>query len=226
MKNKPVYDCFIKGVGAGIILSLAGIASLIAGTIPINATLALFIKSCVFPIGLIAIVFSNYSLYTSAVATLGAPFDFTNWYFYKLISVWFGNLIGSVIGGSFIFLGTYTKYKAAIEAVVIAKCSINPLIIIGLGVACNFLICLGVTTAKQFKTDTSKIAILFISVFLFMICGFEHSIANMFYFVYGVFNRIDVSIGSMIVDNLIPVTIGNFIGGKLFTMLDNQIKSE
>ena len=85
---------------------------------------------------------------------------------------------------------------------------------------CNVLVRLAVWMATGAKTMIGKIAAIFGPIMLFVLCGFEHSVANMFYGPAGIIMsaRSDIAIeglsaGSFLLNNLLPVTIGNIIGG-------------
>ena len=98
-----------------------------------------------------------------------------------------------------------------------------------LGVACNVLVCLGVLCAMTARDTTGKILGAYLPVALFVFCGFEHSIANLFYVPAGLFAKsiptyaalaaesgLDLSAltwGHFLLNNLLPVTIGNILGG-------------
>ena len=88
------------------------------------------------------------------------------------------------------------------------------------GVFCNFLVCIAVWMAFGAKTISGKILAIFGPVMLFVLCGFEHSIANMFYGPAGIFVALkngiileNLNFELFLTNNLLPVTIGNIIGG-------------
>ena len=112
-----------------------------------------------------------------------------------------------------------------------AKCSLSFGDAFLRGVFCNLLVCLAVWMAMAAKDAAGKVAALFFPIFLFVLCGFEHCIANMYYIPAGIFanavpryasmiaeagiNVAALDFPTFIVANLIPVTIGNIIGGAL-----------
>lgn len=103
------------------------------------------------------------------------------------------------------------------------------------GIACNFLVCIAVWISFAAKQVSSKIIGLFFPIMMFVLCGFEHSVANMYYIAAGIFAKgnaayleaataagTDVSgltWGAMFTKNLIPVTLGNIIGGAVLVGL-------
>jgi formate/nitrite transporter len=107
-----------------------------------------------------------------------------------------------------------------------------------LGIMCNWLVCLGVWMAWAAADVGGKIAACFFPVFAFVTSGFEHSVANMYYIPAGILAKGDAALagkaaeigvsadalshltwGSFFADNLIPVTLGNIVGGGLFVAL-------
>ena len=82
------------------------------------------------------------------------------------------------------------------------------------GVLCNFLVCLAVWMAFCAQSAGGKVVSLFGPIFLFVLCGFEHSVANMYYIPAGIFlaEKGEVTWLSLW-RNLLPVTLGNMVGG-------------
>ena len=104
-----------------------------------------------------------------------------------------------------------------------------------LGILCNWLVCIAVWMAYAAKDITGRILAIFFPIWLFITSGFEHSIANMYYIPAGILGKANsdlanaaIALGmtpdklehlnwsSFIMNNLIPVTLGNIIGGGLF----------
>jgi formate/nitrite transporter len=85
------------------------------------------------------------------------------------------------------------------------------------GIGCNWLVCLAVWLANASDDIIGKIVGIWFPIMAFVCIGFEHSVANMFFIPLGMFLGAEgVNWGSIIVGNLIPVTIGNIIGGAIF----------
>ncbi len=157
---------------------------------------------------------------------------FSNW-----TVVYTGNLIGSVLIAYMIvqsglmnsgdnMLGVMTIKIAAY------KVGLPFLSAFYLGVMCNWLVCLAVWLAYSAKDTTGKILGIFFPIWLFITSGFEHSVANMYYIPAGILAKADVSLAkatqlssetlaglnwqTFIINNLIPVTLGNIVGGGFF----------
>jgi formate/nitrite transporter FocA (FNT family) len=88
------------------------------------------------------------------------------------------------------------------------------------GVLCNMLVCLAIIIAISSRTTFGKILGIYFPIMVFVLCGYEHSIANMYFLPAGLLaeGRLLGSFLSMF-HNLIPVTIGNIIGGTLVILL-------
>ncbi len=103
------------------------------------------------------------------------------------------------------------------------------------GIACNFLVCIAVWISFAAKQVSSKIIGLFFPIMMFVLCGFEHSVANMYYIAAGIFAKgnaayleaellpaltyLALTWGAMFTKNLLPVTLGNIIGGAVLVGL-------
>ena len=99
------------------------------------------------------------------------------------------------------------------------------------GILCNFLVCIAVWISFAAKDVAGKVIGLFFPIMMFVVCGFEHSVANMYYVCAGLLAKgvpqfaeaaaeagIDfsaVTVANMLGKNLLPVTIGNIIGGAI-----------
>ena len=82
------------------------------------------------------------------------------------------------------------------------------------GVQCNCLVCLAVWLAFCARSAGGKMVSLFGPIFLFVLCGFEHSVANMYYIPAGIFLAGNGELSWLdLLRNLLPVTLGNLVGG-------------
>jgi len=134
------------------------------------------------------------------------------------VASYIGNFIGSfIIGGLFVMTGIQgTNTGEFIINVSAGKMNGDFSELLVKGILCNLLVCLAVLCAVKMKSESGKLIMVFWCLFAFITAGFEHSIANMTIFAMGLFmeHPETISIGGMFA-NLIPVTIGNFIGGGL-----------
>jgi formate/nitrite transporter len=154
--------------------------------------------------------------------------------------VYVGNLLGSVLIAGLIFysgqfgfshglLGGFTIKVAAY------KVGLTFVQAFAMGILCNWLVCMAVWMAAAAKDIVGKLFAIFFPIWLFITSGFEHSVANMYYIPAGIFAKTvatfveqaktlgvtDAGLAKLdwthfFVSNLIPVTLGNIVGGGLF----------
>jgi formate transporter len=149
--------------------------------------------------------------------------------------VYVGNFIGAVGTAGIVFLsGQYLSGKGSVAGVALTiatnKVSLSFEHGLFLGILCNVLVCLAVWLAYSARTTADKIMAIMFPVSAFVVAGFEHSVANMYFIPLGLFIKawapavMWTQIGATsanyaaltwagLVDNLIPVTLGNIIGG-------------
>ena len=81
------------------------------------------------------------------------------------------------------------------------------------GILCNWLVCMAVYMASGASSLPGKMVAIFFPISAFVSMGFEHSVANMFLLPLGMLRGAEITIADMFIKNIIPVTIGNIIGG-------------
>ena len=87
------------------------------------------------------------------------------------------------------------------------------------GIGANMLVCLGTWMGYAGKDICGKALGIWVPVMLFVTLGYEHSIANLFFIPAAMYGGADITWGQFIVDNLIPATLGNIVGGAVFVGL-------
>ena len=132
--------------------------------------------------------------------------------------VWLFNFAGALLFTYFfVYMSGLTAsapYKGAIIGIAQAKVALPFTTAFVKGVAANWCVCLAVWLCLMVKTLPAKVLACWIPVGAFVILGYEHSIANMFFIPAGMLEGADISIADMM-RNLIPVTLGNIVGGML-----------
>lgn len=229
INNKPLKT-FVLAVLAGIFISLASVLSVVVSKSIDNYSTSKLLSALVFPIGLILVILMKTELFTGnsllVIPLLNKDIKvkqlLKNW-----LIVYLGNLFGSllitllvintplkeVIMESFIKI-TNTKISLSISSAII------------LGVLCNFLVCLAVFLSSTANNITEKIIVIFLPIFTFVALSFEHSVANMSYLSFGYLLDNSINIGSILLKNLLPVTIGNIIGGSILGSLIYYLKKD
>ncbi len=226
-------DLVIRGGLAGAILA-AATSLAFTGSIQTNQPL---VGALIFPVGLILIVLLGLDLVTGSFGIVPLPWVegdadakslFANWCW-----VFLGNLIGSVIYGALLAI-TLTNFgtaaPAGVAAKIIAVAEAKTVAYEALGAAgmitvfvkavlCNWMVCLAVVAAMTTTSTIGKIACAYMPVFIFFAQGFEHSVVNMFVIPTGMLMGAKVSVSEWWLWNQIPVTLGNIVGGFIFTGL-------
>lgn len=215
----PIHKMILLGILAGMFIAIAGIASsfgnVFAGKLP---------AAMIFSAGLVMVLVAGSELFTGNCLMVCALLDrkikigamLKNWLF-----VYIGNLIGATI------VALIVVASGAIDSVsdFAINASVNKVNIPFFeaflrGLLCNFLVCIAVWMSFATSKLTGKVLAVFWPITIFVFCGFEHSIANMYFIPAGIFQAIrvgkePVSVLSFFVDNLLPVTLGNIVGGAL-----------
>ncbi len=205
--------------------------------------IAQLVLGAVFPVGLIITILTGAELFTgdAMLAPMAAFIHKVSWA--KVLNLWvwvyIGNFIGSVVFAYIMAYGPFVNFDAAgaatvtvfgQRAVAIAAAKTSYVGTMGLwsaflkAIACNWLVNLAVLLGICADDAIGKIAGIWFPIFAFVASGFEHSIANMYFIPAGIFvTGIDPSLSvdtvnwvTMWTSNIIPVTIGNIVGGLFF----------
>ncbi len=218
----------ILGAFAGMFIGFAGIASSTSSATIENASIARLVSACVFPAGMAMVLIAGSELFTGnnliMIAFLEKKIRLMD-----MLKNWFFVYIGNFIGASFVAVlvvyghtpGLYDG-KLAEKMVAAAQTRVVqtfPEAFIR-GILCNILVCIAVWAAFAAKKVSGKLLMSFWPVMLFVLCGFEHSIADMYFGVAGLLTAQEYGIaakgltwGSFLFKNLLPVTLGNLVGG-------------
>lgn len=226
--HQPV-QLLVSAILAGAFIAIGGILSLIVGfgfpeITAGNPSLQRLLSGMMFPIGLILVMVLGAELFTGNNAMLIPGYmkrDFTlsavirNWSI-----VYIGNLIGAV---TFTWLLVYTvgltsaePYHSSVIGIGMAKTSMTWPVVLVKGIGANWFVCLGVWLALSGHTFFEKALGCWLPVMAFVVLGYEHSIANMFYLPLAMLEGAPLSVDTCLTNNILPATIGNIIGGALF----------
>jgi len=193
----------------------AGVSRLLAGS--------------VFSIGLMLVVICGAELFTgNSLLAAAAVHGEITWA--KLAENWglvlVGNFLGSLFFAWLMFeshlweLGGVADQAVAIAA---AKCKLSFPVAFIRAILCNWLVCLAVFMATAARDVPGKLLACYVPIMTFVSSGFEHSIANMYFIPTGLMisretGRSDPALtwNAFLLDNLLPVTLGNIVGGVVF----------
>ncbi len=227
----PFGRLFVLSILAGAFIALGGFGSTVASCGVQPLALGRFMSAAVFPIGLMLVLCAGAELFTGNCLILLSVLDkkatvkgmFRNW-----LIVYVGNAIGGIaIAWLIVYSNSIGLYDGELIKATVKTATAKSTIpfIDGLlkGILCNFMVCLAVWCAFGAKDLQSKIIGSYLPIFLFVLSGYEHCIANMYFVPAGIFSASLHNIPhegltwiAFVVKNLIPVTIGNILGGSLF----------
>ncbi|EEH5174631.1 formate transporter FocA, partial [Salmonella enterica] len=245
--TKHPLKTFYLSVTAGVFISIAFVFYITStvGTAGVPYGIAKLIGGICFSLGLILCIICGADLFTSTVLIVVAKAcGRITWrqLLWNWVSVYIGNLAGALFFVLLIWLsGEYMTANGGwgLNVLQTADHKMHHTFIeaVTLGILANLLVCLAVWMSYAGRSLVDKSMIMILPVAMFVASGFEHSIANMFmipmgiiirYFASPVFwNSINSSpadfshltVVNFITDNLLPVTIGNIIGGGVFVGL-------
>jgi formate transporter len=233
--ESSILNLLLLGIMAGAYIAFGAQLATMAthdASAYVGSGLARLIGGGVFSVGLMLVMMAGAELFTGNTLIMLSVLDrkvsvrglLRNWGI-----VYLANFIGSVLVVMLVFWSGL--WKTDNEAVGIAamntanvKVNLTFLEAFARGILCNWLVCLAVWLALAARTVIGKIAACFFPVMAFVASGFEHSVANMYFIPMGLMLKgkdlivasSHLSISGMTVRNLIPVTLGNIIGGALF----------
>ncbi|HWQ80320.1 MAG TPA: formate/nitrite transporter family protein [Anaerovoracaceae bacterium] len=234
----------ILGIMAGAFIAFAAEGSNMAAfnlfAAPTTYGLGKALAGVVFGTGLMLVVLAGGELFTGNTLILAAVLEkkvgmstmLRNW-----VIVYAGNFIGSILiaymmANSGLLTSGGSMLGAVTLKIAVYKVNLSFTQAFLLGIMCNWLVCLAVWIASGADTMAGKIFSIFFPIWLFITSGFEHSVANMYYIPAGILVKANTAFaelsgltpealdsltwGSFAVHNLIPVTLGNIVGGGIF----------
>lgn len=206
MKKYTKYlEFFIKGLYAGIMIGMGGIAYL---AIPNK-----MVGSFIFSIGLLTVCMYSLNLYTGKIGYILVN---KLSYIAELIISLLGNFVGTFLVGNIMRLTRYTNLIETAQDIVNTKLNDNVLSILILSIFCGIIMYIAVNNYKKENSDIGKYIIIIMGVMAFILCGFEHCVANMFYFsIAGVWNL-------KVLLYLLVMILGNSIGSILIALYYNK----
>lgn len=220
MKAKEIIKTGLLGVLAGISISLGGFLFIIAKSFfgdfgPIGG--ALF-----FPIGLILVCFLGFNLFTGKIGFLFNQ-EKKGKYALSLLIMYIGNLIGSFLIGLILYFcfRNVSDVFDVVKSITIAKITYNSFTDVLKqfldSCLCGIMVYLAVFLFKKCNNIILKIIGIIIPIFTFVLLGFNHCIANAFYFSF----NFDFSNGLIFI-NLLISTLGNSVGAIVINLLTNK----
>lgn len=235
--NGNIWTISLLGILAGFFIGLGAMfATLVTTDIQIGFGLTKLVGGIVFSLGLILVVVAGAELFTGNALMVGSRASgrirlsqlFQNWSI-----VYFTNLIGSLLLVLVVFYSQFWAldgFKVGVNALLIANAKVNLAFwpAFARGILCNTLVCLAVWLCFSARSTVDKIFAILFPITAFVACGFEHSIANMYFIPMGIAMAGQAKVLEVagltasqvanlnlngFIGNLVPVTLGNIVGG-------------
>ncbi|WP_038073282.1 formate/nitrite transporter family protein [Treponema sp. C6A8] len=241
--ESPFSKLFLRAVLAGAMIALGACAGNVASHAITNVGLARVASAVVFPVGLMMIVLIGGELFTGdclmAMSWMNKKESLLS--IIRVLAVVFA---GNFTGATLIALGAFASgqfnYSAGLLGaysmkVALGKVNLSFASALVSGILCNILVCAAIIMAGAAKDVTGKLTAIFFVIMLFVVEGFEHCVANMYYITAGLLASLNplyvqtaieklglsaeslqtLTVKSYLISNLIPVTLGNIIGGAV-----------
>jgi formate/nitrite transporter len=239
--QRGVVSLLILSFLAGVFIAFAGVGSTMAShnlfANPETTGLARTLTGITFATGLMLVLMAGGELFTGNTMIIIPVLErkitvkqmLLNW-----LLAYLGNLIGCLLiawmmSRSGMFSTSGGLLGGMVIRTAVSKVSMPFHMAFILGILCNWMVCLAIWTSYASRDVTGKILMVFFVISLFVISGFEHSIANMYYIPAGILAKqnpqwaamsqssaaqlADVNWLTFWTKNLIPVTLGNIVGG-------------
>ena len=242
----PLLKMILLGIMAGAFIALGAATSSTAAHAVTNVGLSRFVAGAIFPVGLMLITFIGGELFTgNCLTSMGAMDHRFSWgkVVRDLCIIWLSNLVGALIIVALTYFSGNLDYSAGLLGaysikVALGKATITPIKGIASGILCNILVCAAILMGAAAKDISGKVWAIFFPIMAFVVGGFEHCVANMFYIPMGMLaatndtyvakaaeaygitadQLANLSVAGFFA-NQIPVTIGNILGGMVFVGL-------
>ncbi|MBS9778558.1 MAG: formate/nitrite transporter family protein [Gammaproteobacteria bacterium] len=230
----PIMQILLLGVLAGAYIGFGAMFyTIVKSDSSLGFAVSQTVAGLVFSLGLILVCISGAELFTGnnllllawSKKKITAMCVAKNW-----VLVIFSNLVGAVLLAIIIYYSGHTemnhgKIAETYVKIANAKASLGFVEAFLKGILCNVLVCLAVWMAYAGQTVTDKVMGIIFPVAAFVAAGFEHSVANMYVFSVGLLeserlaSATDALTFSAVAGNIIPVLLGNIIGGGVFVGL-------
>lgn len=223
-----IFKMLLLGFFAGAFIGFAGIASTAASCTIAVPSVAKLVSACVFPAGIAMVIMAGSELFTGNCLIIISVLEkrvspgkmLKNWLF-----VYIGNFIGAAFVAAMVVYGhTPDLFQGNLaEAIVNAGKARTDLMVMDSfirGLLCNVLVCIAIWMSFAAVRISGKLMVSFWPVMLFVLCGFEHCVADMYFGVAALLASVEYGIAAegltwanFLIKSLLPVTLGNIVGG-------------
>ena len=237
--STSILNMIILGILAGVYIGFgAALATLVGhdAAAKVGVGIAQILIGAVFSVGLILVVIAGAELFTGnnlmMAGALGREFSYQ-----RMLNCWVIVYLANFAGAMLLVLIMYesglwkmasSSVGAKAVAIALAKVNLTFSEAFFRGIGCNWLVCLAVWMALSAKDIAGKILAIFFPIAAFVALGYEHCVANMYFIPMGLFLKgtaaadlighsvVSLTWSNFFLNNLIPVTLGNIIGGAMF----------
>ena len=245
--QQPLLRMILLGIFAGMFIACGASASNVAMHAISNVGLARLVAGCIFPVGLMMIVFVGGELFTGdclmIMGCLHREFSAVSMCRVLLV-VFLSNFRGAAVFAYLFSATTQFGFSGNLMGAFTIKVAMGKLTLsfgsaFASGILCNIFVCIAVLMAAAAKDIAGKVLAIFFPIMAFVVSGYEHCVANMYYIPAGIFAAANDAYAQVaieqygysltqleslnwmnfLVKNLIPVTLGNIVGGMIFVGL-------
>ncbi len=240
----PLGKMILLGIFAGMFIAGGASASSVAMHAVSNVGVARFLGGIIFPVGLMMIIFIGGELFTGdcllILGVLDKKYNVLSM-LRVLVIVFLSNLIGAVAIALLVYFSGQLNYTDGLLGaftikVAMGKANMSFGSAFASGILCNIFVCGAVLMAAAAKDVAGKVWAVFFPILAFVVSGYEHCVANMYYIPAGIFaaqnekyaqvameqygytaeQLASLNWKAFFIDSSIPVTLGNMVGGMLF----------
>lgn len=243
----PMLRMILLGIFAGMFIACGASASSVAMHAISNVGLARLVAGCVFPVGLMMIVFVGGELFTGdclmIMGCLHGSYSVLRMV-RVLAVVFFSNFLGAALFAALVSQTSQFGFSGDLLGAFTIKVALGKVTMsfgaaFVSGILCNLFVCVAVLMAAAAKDIAGKVLAIFFPIMAFVVSGYEHCVANMYYIPAGIFAAFKdayvqaamerygytaaqleaLNWSNFLVNNLLPVTLGNMVGGMVFVGL-------
>lgn len=222
--EKSIFKYLVAAALAGFFVGVGSLIMSLTMMIfkEVSFPIVKLVNGFVFSLALSYVMFAGGELFTGIVLVMGFGKLTKKINLSTVLKVFLFAYIGNFIGGIIIsLLFSMTSVPADLKATIVemgySKVSYDFTSLVFKGIMCNILVCLAVLLCNRNISDAAKLILIFWCILPFVALGFEHSVANMTYLTLAKIFDPNFTVGMML-HNLVPVTIGNIIGGLLVAL--------
>lgn len=217
---------FVLAILAGAFVALgASFMLMVRSDVSLSPTISLVLGGLAFCLGLFLVLVAGAELFTGNCLMVTVALD-GRYPLVRMLRKWAivyaGNAVGALLVVVLLLVSGFAEMQGGAVgelacSVAASKASLSPVVAFSRGILCNVLVCLAVWMGSAGKTVCDKLAAAILPVVAFVVLGFEHSVANMFFLPLGLVIEALWGGSSVVVlgvaSNLVFVTLGNIVGG-------------